>query len=186
MIEIFTLARLCKGNSRRAVMRGSSGEIAVIYTLGLWLGMEFFGAFFASLIFGVTPIIYLFAIVFGAIGGFISYQISKQGSEPQTTTPYSMQPQALTVPCTVRVLYESAGLDEQQRPSFRLNGKAFVNNAAGLTLSTDIRNNIISAQSGETDGSETYAFVAPSGGVINIHYIGGLFQPNLTEIVYPD
>ncbi|MCL1830389.1 MAG: hypothetical protein FWG21_03060 [Oscillospiraceae bacterium] len=85
MLEIIAVYYLCKKNSQNAKARGRKGSGAVAYTIALWLGFEFVGAFvgaFVSLILGSdgeVAIIYVLALLFAALGGFIANTISKAG-----------------------------------------------------------------------------------------------------------
>ena len=70
MLEIIIMVLLCIGNSKRAKQRGRSGGGAIAYTLALWIGLEFTGAFIAVLLLGVVPASYVIALAFCCYGRY--------------------------------------------------------------------------------------------------------------------
>lgn len=84
MIEILVIISLCKNTKENAVQRGKSGGIAIMYTILLWVGMEFWGAIVTGIILGIFGLndqyvflIYLVALASAALGGYVAVLISK-------------------------------------------------------------------------------------------------------------
>ena len=84
MLEFIVVFYLCKRNVANAKARGRKAGGAIAYTIGLWLGFEITGVvvgFVIGFFLGIegTFIMYILALAFAALGGFISNLISKAG-----------------------------------------------------------------------------------------------------------
>ena len=88
MLELIGLIALCYTNSKHAKERGKDSATAVMYTIGLWIGGEFAGAFIGFLLlvlFGESELMLVFIglTLGGAIGGgILSNRISQRGEIP--------------------------------------------------------------------------------------------------------
>ncbi|MEX1376275.1 MAG: hypothetical protein AB1Z23_02265 [Eubacteriales bacterium] len=100
MVEIFVVYSICKKTVENAKARGKKTGIAVLYTILLWLGMEFYGAFYSAFLLGyfgvyekLNLLVYVFALGFAAIGGYLAVLISKVAkpihAESSSTSSYS-------------------------------------------------------------------------------------------------
>ena len=84
MLEILIVISLCKNARENTLQRGGNGAIAVLYTILLWFGMEFYGAVVFGFIFGFlgldglwNVLLYLGALGCAGLGGYIAILISK-------------------------------------------------------------------------------------------------------------
>ena len=176
MLEIIAVVFLCIGNNKRAKERGRSGGGAVAYTLGLWIGLEIFGAIIGTVLFyGDFWATYVLALLFAVTGGVVSYFISKQG-----TMVHYVHPHALTAACTVRIFRDASELNQDSMFFFYLNGQVLdaLENDSMLIANTRQSHNTISVRIGEEQYmKDTYQFMAYAGSSIDIHCSGmGKFQ----------
>lgn len=183
MLEILVVVFLCIGNSKRAKERGKSGGGAVAYTLGLWIGMEILGMILGILLFYVNILlIYLIALGFAAIGGVISYKISKRGD----TKVVYMQSYELSSPCTVRVYRDASEIYRDSKFFFYLNGEVLdaLEDDSMLIANTKQSLNTITVRLGEEQFMrDTYQFQASPNGVVDIHCACAKFLPSLTKTI---
>lgn len=181
MLEIIAVVFLCIGNFKRAKERSRSGGGAVAYTLGLWIGLEFFGAILGSILFfGDFWAIYLLALFFAITGGVISYFISKLGDRKEYIQPY-----VLTSACTVRIYRDASAINQDVKFIFYLNGQVLdaLENDSMLIANTKQSHNVLTVRIGEEQFiKDTYQFMAYPDGVIDVHCIGGKFRPQMTKV----
>lgn len=182
MLEIIVVVFLCIGNSKRAKERNRSGGGAVAYTLGLWIGLEFFGAILGSILFlGDFWATYILALLFAITGGIISYFISKQGDRVEY-----IQPHVLTSSCTIRVFRDASEISKSEKFFFYLNGQVLdaLENDSMLIANTKQSHNVITVRIGEEQFMrDTYQFMAYPDGVVDVHCSGGKFQPQMTKVI---
>lgn len=79
MIELFALIYLCRRIKVNALERGRSPVLYIILTLIIWLGMEIMG-FLIGLSLGLGGFAYILALVFGVLGGLISYILTSSSN----------------------------------------------------------------------------------------------------------
>lgn len=176
MIEIAAVVLLCIGNRKRAIARGKSGGAAIAYTIALWVGFEVFGIFAAALIFGGSLLVYVFAVVFAAIGGVISWAISK--SSGRSIIPDIPTYHALAPACTVHIYRGDSHALRDEKYYFSLNDEdlGYLENDSMLTTYTSRTRNLITFHiEDETKKSDAYLFEATSGGTVEIHSAAGAF-----------
>lgn len=77
MLEVLTVLTLGKSISKIAREKGLKPWRYVVIMLTLLFGLEIAGAMTGVILYGESPLVYLFAILGAALGGFLSYQIVK-------------------------------------------------------------------------------------------------------------
>ena len=176
MIEIAAVVLLCIANRKRAIARGKSGGAAIAYTIVLWIGFEFIGALIAILIFGDSLIVYVFAIAFAAIGGVISWAISK--SKGRSIIPGIPTYHAVSPACTVHIYRDDSHIERDEMYYFSLNDEdlGYLENDSMLTTYTSRTRNLITFHiDDETKERDAYLFGATSDGTVEIHVADGAF-----------
>ena len=89
----------------------------------------------------------------------------------------------------MRVFCDASQQKQGSKFYFSLNGEALdaLENDSMLIAYTKIYNNLITVSiDDENRIRDSYRFTAPSGGSIDVHFLGDMFQPGLTEITYAE
>jgi len=166
--------------------RGKSGSGAITYTLILWLAPEIIVGAIFWYFFGISVLTYILALFFAVIGGIISMYISIRGVKQIASLPSAVK---LSSPCTVQLYRDDSDIERKQARYFSLNNEYIgsLDNDTMLEVTTAKSQNLLASRSGyEASNEQTYTFEAKSGGAVEIHIMGGIFQPDKTKVFDPD
>lgn len=204
---------LWKTNGRNAIARGQKPGKYRALTLGLWFGLEILGSMAGVILMSMispdkNPLVgaYLLGVPGAAIGGLLSYQITKhapQGNyipdsmymnqwngqawgeqqwENQQQNEAVQQMGYLAVPATIRIIEEPGGYTGAH-DSFFLNGYPVCSLAPGneYTFTTQYVKNVLTiGRPTQMQGNREYEvrFVAAENGFIEIHAEAGKLIPD--------
>ena len=185
MLEIMGIILLCGANKKNCLARGRKPGGFIALTVILWFVMEIIGAFLGVLI--SESAVYVFALLFAALGGLISWLICKNlsfGTYVDPKTAYVQQvvqtSEKLNVPATLMIVRDKSAVGCAASYNVNLNGQPIGQIANGMILnaSTDLRSNIISLNDPITGVDMVQmAFMVNDGSNGEIHMKAGKFLP---------
>ena len=86
MLEVIAIITLGKSISKMTREKGLKPLKYVLLMIAMWIGFEIGGAMIGAILYGESPLVYLFALLGAAFGGFLSYQIAKSVRPVSTLT----------------------------------------------------------------------------------------------------
>ncbi len=95
----------------------------------------------------------------------------------------------LSLPCTVALYRDDSDIERKQSRYFSLNNVYIgsLDNDTMLEFEATKSQNLLTARSGyEASDEQSYTFEAQSGGTIEIHIAGGIFQEDKTKAAGAD
>lgn len=194
MLEFLGIYYLCGINRKNCLARGRKPTGYIVLTVVLFFVMEIIGGFLGLFI--SEAAFYIFALLFAALGGLISWLICSNlsfGTYVDPKTAFVQQVVAnsdkLNVPASLMIVRDKSMVGCAVSYNVKLNGEPIGQIANGMILnaSTNLRSNIISLYDPTTDADTTQMmFMVNDGSNGEIHLKTGQFLPKSCRGVFFD